>query len=224
VLTAEALDYAGNLSSAEFQCFGNTQGSSPITCSKDIDGVLHIDKILLEGPRYTGSLQSIPPLNLTYLRRFEVVNTSLTGGLPEGIAGPQLYTVTFRDNTLMSGELPQAWGRPTAVDKWSGEPKYPLQELIELSLNGSAWNGSLPAEWGNQLGAFRSLQYLRIIGMKERVSDGSQSYGLTGSIPTEWASGNAFPNLRVCFGGFLDLRLRSCCTCGADMLPPCQGS
>jgi hypothetical protein len=187
------------------QCFGNALGGilDRIQCVPGKDGQQHIREICLTGKPYKGSLQNLPPLNLTYLERFDVIETSLTGGLPKGLRGPVLYRVTFSGNPHMSGGLPQEWASPLpplgAAEKQRGVLKsdFPLEKLVELTLEGSAWSGSLPVAWAADPRAFQSLQYLRIIGIKDAAPDGSQPPGLTGSIPPEWVSGKAFPKLQV---------------------------
>lgn len=147
----------------------------------------HLFALDLEGPEVNGDLTNLPLFSFPNLTSLIVSGTSLTGSLPAELNGPQLDIVRFRNNTLLGGPLPEAWG--TLLP--NGSPRFPL--LRQLQLTESQWSGKLPLSWGSS-DVFQMLQVLEVRGTP--LSDGS-SLGITGPIPDDWVTSTSFISLTV---------------------------
>lgn len=158
-----------------------------LTCSTESDTEdQQCQKIRLDGPKHTGTLNTPSDIHFPALAEFEVHNTLLTDGLPAALVTPQLKLLAFKNNTALRSSLPEQWGVAP-----SGNASFPA--LQSLDLENGMWEGSLPPTWGGNV-SFPQLVQMIITGPRGYFPIDS---GLTGGIPTEWLAPGSFPSLQV---------------------------
>ena len=137
-----------------------------------------LQQLFLQNNALSGTLPSNWSAALPAITWLQLSNNPLTGSLPMQWADAgqflQLAQLTL-DDTNISGTLPVAWGRSTA-----------LPELVYVSCMGCVGlTGTLPASWGG-VGVMSRLQFI-----------GVRNSGISGAPPDSWATPGAFPSLRL---------------------------